>query len=1390
VFKYSEKGYIFLFFWLFGISCIAFCFLIQTFFSRARTAFLIGIMLFLAQYFVSMGMTDADENGKNGVSLLPPAAFALACNNLGNYEAGRIGITRITTAETFENYKFSTALGFFILDTIIFTVLGIYFEQVWPNEYGVKKPWYFPVLPKYWRCRRRHVSEGAVKKKVKWGENVEEVDEALEQQKDQGKAMMVRGLTKHFGTKVAVDALDLDIFEGQIFALLGHNGAGKTTTISMLTGLLRPTAGEMMVGDQLLSENLSEIRKRLGVCPQHNVLFKELTVAEHLYVFSVFKGQKDKKLIQAKAEEIIAAVDLGSQMKTRADRLSGGQKRKLSLAIALIGESQIILLDEPTAGMDITARRQMWDMLKNSKAGKIILLTTHYMEEADILADRIAIISDGKMKCCGSPLYLKSRFGVGYYLNLVKQPGLMSSEHSKQVITFVKSFVSSAKVLNDIPGEIAFQMPLSEVSHFKDMFADLDQRMESLGLHSYGISVTTLEEVFLRVASGAGTRPLAATSEHRKLDNSAELENQPLTQREPIDFTLAHDRLKGSTLCMHIQAMLRKRFLTSMRDVKSLVFEIFIPIALVLFGLGLMLVATRFKELPEYDLTIDQYPTKQSIYYSNSSDPTVIAVMNKAKSTGLITAKGVNPSSVELFDNTLFEERDTDPYRMGSYFFLKMDPEKDRYEPVVFHNQTAYQACPTYYQFISTAILQTINPNVRVTVHNSPLPLTSKVKALNGVGAGFIASTIFSLGFAFIPTGIIGLIVKEREMAIKHQHMVSGVSLPAYWLTNYVWDFSKHFIPAVICSLCVLAFQIDSLVNPSDSYGALWLIMILYGFATSSFTYLTSFMFPTSSTAQMVTLLLNFIAGCVCPSVVFLLRALGYPNPAKVLMWLFRFEPNFCFGMGILNIGSREIFATFDGLKDPYEAFDVDSAGGDILMLAITAVLYLLLIYAMELNQLHPHMRKCLKKSLKYDLHNAYEPDDDVEREAAESENTLPKDAQLVIRKLRQVYRNFFSKPVLGVDEVSFTVGFKETFALLGVNGAGKTSTFRMLTGEYAATEGDAYVCGESISSSLTRIRKVIGYCPQFDALSEMLTGRELLEIYADMKGIPRHMRTAMVTEIMTELDLLKYEKVRCGTYSGGNKRKLSVAMALLGNPSVVFLDEPSAGMDPEARKKMWNVIGNIKKRNAAIVLTTHSMEEAESLCDRIAIMVAGRIRCIGTSTHIKNKFGSGYEVEIKVQIPTRQQVEGRVKSLNRILHPNSEVLQESQLKRALEELGHPDYEKEVVPTGKGAAIYNQLRSDKIVPAKTLVAWVITEEYGDAIENYLHKTFAKVKLIEHYLSFYKFKVEKQPDKSLGALFSAIEGSKTQLSISEYSVNQTSLEQIFNQFARMGGHIPE
>jgi ATP-binding cassette, subfamily A (ABC1), member 3 len=149
----------------------------------------------------------------------------------------------------------------------------------------------------------------------------------------------------------------------------------------------------------------------------------------------------------------------------------------------------------------------------------------------------------------------------------------------------------------------------------------------------------------------------------------------------------------------------------------------------------------------------------------------------------------------------------------------------------------------------------------------------------------------------------------------------------------------------------------------------------------------------------------------------------------------------------------------------------------------------------------------------------------------------------------------------------------------------------------------------------LVDARKNIGYCPQFDALSDNLTSREHLELYAAIKGIPKDKREQLISKKIKEMNLTEFEHIPAGTYSGGNKRKLSVAIAMLGNPSIVFLDEPSTGMDPQARRFMWNVISRIatKRKQSSIILTTHSMEEAEYLSTRIAIQAEGMIKCIGS---------------------------------------------------------------------------------------------------------------------------------------------------------------------------------
>ena len=170
-----------------------------------------------------------------------------------------------------------------------------------------------------------------------------------------------------------------------------------------------------------------------------------------------------------------------------------------------------------------------------------------------------------------------------------------------------------------------------------------------------------------------------------------------------------------------------------------------------------------------------------------------------------------NPSYATI-DDHIYDERDEDPYRMGSYYFYKHDTVNHQYEVVVFHNTTGFQSVPTYFNAIAEAITElATGKETAYKLYNHPLPYTQKQKALGEDAGTFFSAMIFSVGMAFIPTGIITFIVREREDNVKHQHLISGVSIPAYWLSAYTWDVVKHLIPAIICALMILAFNIQSM---------------------------------------------------------------------------------------------------------------------------------------------------------------------------------------------------------------------------------------------------------------------------------------------------------------------------------------------------------------------------------------------------------------------------------------------------------------------------------------------------------------------------------------------------------------------------------------------------
>ena len=236
--------------------------------------------------------------------------------------------------------------------------------------------------------------------------------------------IMAQGLVKRYKDVTAVDGLELEIRQGELFALLGVNGAGKTTAIKMLTCLTRPTAGDALVGGYSVTKQADKVKQLIGVSPQETAIAPNLTVQENLELICGIHGFS-KEMTETKLKTLSKQFGLEGQLKRKAGQLSGGWQRRVSIAMALIGEPQILFLDEPTLGLDVLVRHELWEIIRALKGKVTIVLTTHYMEEAATLSDRIGIMKNGRLLAVGTVEELKALAGAdsfeAAFVSIVKE---------------------------------------------------------------------------------------------------------------------------------------------------------------------------------------------------------------------------------------------------------------------------------------------------------------------------------------------------------------------------------------------------------------------------------------------------------------------------------------------------------------------------------------------------------------------------------------------------------------------------------------------------------------------------------------------------------------------------------------------------------------------------------------------------------------------------------------------------------------------------------------------------------------------------------------------------------------------------------------------------------
>uniref|UniRef100_A0A669QXH6 P-type phospholipid transporter n=1 Tax=Phasianus colchicus TaxID=9054 RepID=A0A669QXH6_PHACC len=1381
VLHYSSPLLFFLFLLTFNTATVMQCFLFSTFFSKANLAAacsgVLYFTLYLPHIFCFVWQDRMTVNLKILASLLSQVAFGFGTEYLSRYEEQGLGLQwgniRTSPLEG-DEYSFLFSIKMMLFDAFLYGILSWYLDHVFPGDYGLPQPWYFPLQESYWLGSKNPKAEKTATADVNTFCEPEPTGLIP--------GVCIQNLVKIFANKPkpAVDRMNITFYEGQITAFLGHNGAGKTTTMSILTGLFPPTSGTVLIGGLDIQTHMDSIRQRLGMCPQYNILFNHLTVAEHILFYSQLKGRSRDEAEQ-ELEMMLEDMGLTHKRNEEAQNLSGGMQRKLSVAIAFVGEAKVVVLDEPTSGVDPYSRRSIWDLLLKYRPGRTIIFSTHHMDEADILGDRIAIISQGKLFCSGSPVFLKNCFGSGFYLTLVRKAkntrtggsvvsmrfppctcNLKSScSYLNELAEVIHHHIPEAKLIENIGQELVYLLPNK---HFKQrsyasLFRELEETLDDLGLSSFGVSDTPLEE------NKTAEQTPAETNDTSRMPGIPGDQNEGKGSLQYKGFQLVHQQFK---------ALFIKRFHHASRSYKDFLTQIVLPASFVLLSLVLTVIIPPFGEYPA--LTLDPWIYGQQFTFFSNERPgseqmvsLTNAFLNKPgfgnrclknhsflnyPCNNMPTAwniPAVHPNLSNLLLSQKWSSENPSPsckcsthkkltmlpecppgagglpppqrvqhsteilqdltHRNISDFLVKTYPilikgslkskywvNEQRYGGIsiggklpilhvsgeevvnflsnlgrmmnvtggqtslaaanefsnflkymetednikVWFNNKGWHAMVSFLNVANNAILRA---NLRtgqapeeygITVVNHPLNLTkeqlSEVTVLTtSVDAVVAICVIFAM--SFIPASFVLYLIQERVTKAKHLQFVSGVSPAIYWLTNFMWDIVNYAVSAGLVVVIFIGFKKKAYTSRTN-LPVFVALLLLYGWAVIPMMYPASSFFSVPSTAYVALSCINLFVGINSSAITFILE-LFENNPTllkfnKTLKNVLIVFPHFCLGRGLIDLAINqavsEVYARF-GEEHVSNPFQWDFVGKNLIAMAVQGVAFFFLNLLMQ-HQLFPS---------RWFVEIAKSPiigeDEDVAEERKRILNGGNK-TNTNILELQELTKIYAGRHKPAVDRLCVGIRPGECFGLLGVNGAGKTTTFKMLTGDTEVTSGDAIVAGNSVLTHISNVHQNMGYCPQFDALDDLLTGREHLYLYARLRGVPAEEIKRVAEWGIQKLGLPMYADQLAGTYSGGNKRKLSTAIALIGCPPLVLLDEPTTGMDPQSRRLLWDSIVSVLRDGRAVVLTSHSMEECEALCTRLAIMVKGTFKCLGTIQQLKYKFGDGYIVTLKIKAP------------------------------------------------------------------------------------------------------------------------------------------------------------
>ncbi|CAN7099404.1 unnamed protein product [Brassica rapa subsp. narinosa] len=1011
--------------------------------------------------------------------------------------------------------------------------------------------------------------------------------------------------------KIAVHGLSLAVPSGECFGMLGPNGAGKTSFINMMTGLVKPTSGTAFVRGLDICQDMDRAYTSMGVCPQHDLLWETLTGREHLLFYGRLKNLKGSDLNQA-VEESLKSVNLsrGGVGDKPAGKYSGGMKRRLSVAISLIG---------------CPKKRNIWSNVRLIViplylcvllVGIQALFNTQFNNSVDNRCGCKCIDEkngDGKCerKSCG-PEY--SSPNQAFFCAFPNPPPLPPLLHIPSSVLDSNSCTRNTR---------SCHVTILVTGNNHTLGATISRNL----LPTY--STVNSSEDFLRNPAYNGTTSVAGNTNYLDPGIPSNLSIFNIQARCTPNTTLSSFSFQRPLTEFHkaeercVQGLNLWR--NNSMEVNNEIFEGY--------------------QKENHEESINEIVAGYSISLS------CICVFTCT----FLTALFILQSAYDLLDTNRNNFNVTIWYNSTYKFNIK-----DRRVKLVQVPRSVNLVSNAYLHFLQGPGTKMLFEYVKEV---PKLESRLRLDIASLIGPLFFTWVILLL-FPVILTSL----VYEKQQRLRIIMKMHGLGDGPYWMISYVYYLiisTLYIISLMIFGSAIGNFLAGLKFFLFNDYSFQFIFYFLYINLQISTAFLVSSAFSKVETASVVSYIHIFGSGLLGAFLFqFLLEDVSFPR-----RWIFVMElyPGFSLYRGLYEFSIYAYQKNVTG-RDGMKWKDFTNSAMDEVFYIIIVEWFVALIATYYIDQGSLSMEDSfsfLRKKFKQSLYpqkprtsmqsssvtvEMEKLDVTQERDKVEKLMLEPSTSHAIVcDNLKKVYpRRDGNPPKMAVRGLSLVVASKECFGMLGPNGAGKTSFINTMTGLVKPTSGAAFVQGLDICKDMDKVYTSMGVCPQHDLLWETLTGREHLLFYGRLKNLKGSELNQVVEDSLKNVNLFNggVADKPAGKYSGGMKRRLSVAISLIGSPKVVYMDEPSTGLDPASRMNLWTAIKRAK-RHTAIILTTHSMEEAEFLCDRLGIFVDGRLQCIGNPKELKARYGGSYVFTMTTSSEHEQDVEMLVQDLS-----------------------------------------------------------------------------------------------------------------------------------------------